>query len=81
MKINSILKRAFILNPEPVACFLFISVSIQQIAILSLGNFPKNLPFLLGSFLKGILRPGGRIEGVPKEMKKIKILEGESWVS
>ena len=81
MKINSILKRAFILNPEPAACFLSISVSIQQIAILSLGNFPKNLPFLSGSFLKGILRPGGRIEGVPKEMKKIKALEGELWVS
>lgn len=81
MKINSILNRAFILNPEPAACFLSISVSIQQIAILSLGNFPKNLSFLLGCFLKGILRPGGRIEGVPKEMKKIKALEGELWVS
>ena len=81
MKINSILKRAFILNPEPAVCFLSISVSIQQIAILSLGNFPKKLPFLLGSFLKGIFRPCGRIEGVPKEMKKIKALEGELWVS
>ena len=64
MKICSISQRAFILNSEPVDSFLSISVSIQQIAILSLGNFPKNLPFLLGSFLKGILRPGGRIEGV-----------------
>ena len=81
MKINSILKRAFILNPEPADFFLSISVSIQQIAILSLGNFPKNLPFLLGSFLKGIFRPRGRIEGVPKGTKKIKALEGELWVS
>ena len=62
MKINSILKRAFILNPEPIDSFLSMSVSIQQIAILSLGNFPKNLPSLLGSFLKGILRSGGRMK-------------------
>ena len=61
MKINSILKRDFILKPAPADCLLFMSVSIQQIAILSLGNFPKNLPFLLGSFLKGILRPCGRM--------------------
>ena len=81
MKINSILKRAFILNPEPIDSFLSISVSIQQIAILSLGNFPKNLPFLLGSFLKGIFRSGGRTEGVPKGTKIIKALEGELWVS
>ena len=81
MKINSILKRNFILNPEPAACFLSMYVSIQQIAILSLGNFPKNLPFLLGSFLKGIFRPGGRMKGVPKGTKIIKALEGELWVS
>ena len=62
MKINSILKRAFILNPEPVDSFLSMSVSIQQTAILSLGNFPKNLPFLLGSFLKGIFRPRGKMK-------------------
>ena len=68
MKINSILKRAFILNPEPVACFLSMSVSIQQIAILSLGNFPKNLQFLLGSFLKGIFRPCGRMNHTYKNM-------------
>ena len=72
MKINSILKRAFILNPEPAACFLSMSVSIQQIAILSLGNFPKNLPFLLGSFLKGIFRPGGRMKVFRRERKKSK---------
>lgn len=72
MKINSILKRAFILNPEPEACFLSMSVSIQQIAILFLGNFPKNLPFLLGSFLKGIFSPCGRMKAFRRERKKSK---------
>ena len=61
MKINSILKRAFILNPEPIDSFLSMSVSIQQIAILSLGNFPKKFAIFLGSFLKGIFRPRGRM--------------------